>query len=394
MDEDRIPEDDYDPEWTQNERDDMGNTTCYMSGLWNFTETVSRKMGRRFDLSRFGEDEFLCEEFIEFIKNTLNVINLKDWFFVFERGLQKQRLHVHFFFHLAESRGKRCAQFGKEMQLPFPGIHIKPICNPKAFQKYCFKLDETFVKGPFGKDEEKVKLLSREMEVEKFNKTFNWAKEEIDFTLEDLYVWQREIYDFLINTASRKLNYYWWVIDGKGCAGKTDFSNLLDEDPAIFKLTASTSIGMKHIAAQYPMKHAMIVDLSRCLGHQTPVQDIYNSIEDIRCGKFNDEKYHSQQSRGRKKSCVVFSNYPPNPQCVTYERLRIFVIEGSDKPLRRIFNLDEAYEYLRLTRGLTDPIVARLGKMLSKDKTEKVMKDINVSIRRKQCDVEHNGSPF
>lgn len=131
--------------------------------------------------------------------------------------------------------------------------------------------------------------------------------------------WQQELYDELQGPVDdRKVI---WFNDEKGNTGKTTFAKYMASKSA---LVISGAHSMRDIATlieghlrHYPRFTTCIINLTRT---EEDKEYVYKMIEQIKDGLITASKYQSKTVTFNSPHVVVFANWPPRRETLSYDR--------------------------------------------------------------------------
>lgn len=152
---------------------------------------------------------------------------------------------------------------------------------------------------------------------------------------DNLYPWQKMLKDILDAPSSPRLVY--WVYEDNGNTGKSTFLNMFHR--MNYKNTVVLSNGkatdMKHVASKCKFRKYIFMDLPRTCQEEEDGKKkdyvSYTAIEEIKNGSFSTNKYDGHHAVGDQPHFVVFSNFLPRPEKISWDRWRFMFIDHEDK---------------------------------------------------------------
>lgn len=213
---------------------------------------------------------------------------------------------------------------------------IKPIVRSfKSSKQYKEVLDNIVKAHRHTVDVEKESIIESKKEEKKLS--FSWAKKKKIITYKDLYVWQKELINFLLSTApdDRKVT---WYYDTNGNKGKTTVANFLKrnlpDDVFLFN-GLSGSINdcvyiLKKAIDDGWTQRCLIINIPRSEGQSKVV---YKLIEMVKDRKLISGKYKSEIIE-LEVDChvVVMSNFLPEKSELSADRWSIKTMSGDREP--------------------------------------------------------------
>lgn len=355
-------------------RTENDNCCAYFFLTWNYCDKVKKFFEENSpdENYKFTEEEFMHRSTVEYVRTIFakREFNAR-WIGIGERGkgIDDERGCLHFHFSLQLACKTRKSTFVKRIQTFLPTVNVQTSHGANEAKNYVVKMDDTYIAGPWADNEKELEKIMMEKKRKEEEEKWKW-EEELDFSEENFYDWQIQLKDRLLNKENRKSGEVWWIIGAKGREGKSDFAYYMQGKYKIEKLTPTKADDLKHIMSKHKMATAVIFDITRKLSKNTSMDDIYNAAEEIQSGYFTSGKYDSTSVFGPKKTIVIFANYPPDLNNLSYGRLKVFGIEKnfedtitSNRIERRVLvqmNEEETIDYLVRDRGLKDPIVREL----------------------------------
>lgn len=186
------------------------------------------------------------------------------------------------------------------------GIQFSTASNEgkEQLKKYCLK-EQTRVGGP-------------------------WSDAPV-YRGEDLPVeltgWQKTLFDMLQSPPDRRTVH--WIHEGKGQTGKSEFAKYMTyKHDAVF-LSYGTSKDLLNIVFKFKNKRLYVFDLPRSKPIDISGSDLYSTIESIKDGLFINTKYETGIVCMASPHVVVFSNFLPNMQKLSFDRWKIYeIVDG------------------------------------------------------------------
>lgn len=216
----------------------------------------------------------------------------KKFTFSHEKGLEKSEKHPDGYEHYQGCMSLITKEYFKTVKNMFgDNAHIEPTKHIMAAIKYCEKLDETHIAGPWTQDKKPMKTISV------------------------LREWQIEALDILQQEPDDRSIY--WYYDPIGGAGKTKFCKFMLVN---HQATVITSGGVKDIAYQLP-DNPKIVLFNITRSKESHVS--YEAIESVKDGMITSAKYESKIKYFECPHVAIFANFMPNLTTLTKDRWRI-----------------------------------------------------------------------
>jgi len=158
------------------------------------------------------------------------------------------------------------------------------------------------------------------------------------------YPWQIKIRDIISEKPDASSVY--WIFDPWGQNGKSTLCEYLEHTgEANSSGLDGGSTGLSHIIRQTfeagELKSAWLFDVTRTFTER----DIYNIIEQMKNGKITSPKYNGGCIRFKKPHVIVFANFLPNIQALSYDRWKIHQIINHNLYRLNTFKLLQHPEY-------------------------------------------------
>lgn len=254
--------------------------------------------------------------------------------FQLERGLESQLLHYQGYVNLKAK--KRLGQLAKILHAhELTGLHLSPSHDHEALKSYCMKKDLTYVDGPW--DDRDYEGMGVSVLDEKH-----------------LYPWQAEVLKQLrAEPDDRKVC---WLVDQKGCAGKTQLAKFLLKHKLALPLQYTDSKDAMYMVTSLPWQPAYVFDLTRVKPAALSATDLYAVMEQIKNGLLQNTKYVSKAGILRKPSHVwVFCNHVPDYKSLSQDRWMVYEINEN----KTLVGFDKKkFQYESKKRGLLAEIKA------------------------------------
>lgn len=223
----------------------------------------------------------------------------KKFIYQLEKTPTTDREHFQIYLNLkVKKRDRELASLLSGMGLK--GISCRPASDAgkTALQTYCMKTD-TRIAGP-------------------------WADKPIyrgQDLIKDLRPWQQSVFELLQGNPHPRTIY--WYYDELGGAGKSSFSKWLYYHHQILTLTFADAKDLLNLVFKNQGLPAYLFDLSRTKGGKTSMSDIYQALESVKNGYFINSKYETGVACFAIPHVVVFSNHPPDLNCLSIDRWKI-----------------------------------------------------------------------
>lgn len=288
--------------------------------LWNFSVTWNCKD---------GWDEKTFEAKYETFKAAMENVG-KKWIFQLERGAENKRLHYQGYLNV-EQRTRDTA-LAKVLREELEGVNVKPSSTAglKALRTYCMKAD-TKVAGPW-MDKEIKKDFNKEA-VEK-ELAYDPKDEDAWFFDGRIKPWQQGVVDYINGpTDQRKIL---WITDEKGSCGKTSLTKVLVyQDPDRRSvLSYAKANDLLHMVVKDGPRAVYIFDLTRAKEADLGIQDLYQSLEQVKNGMVVSGKYSGERLMFKRPKVVVFSNHKPVKEHMSYDRWDCRYVRTVDQTLQ------------------------------------------------------------
>lgn len=223
----------------------------------------------------------------------------KKWVFQLERGEEKGRLHYQIYMNLKNKQ--RPKKLGKILNdLGLPGVMVTPSSElgKMALKAYCMK-DETRVSGP-------------------------WADRPLapKTCLKSLQPWQAKIEHMVTKTEPHPRVIYWFF-DEVGGVGKSTFANHMEDQHGVTQLGFANASDTLNLVSKLPPARCYFFDLPRTKGGKTSMSDVYEALESVKNGRFNNTKYETSRHVMAVPHVVVFSNWMPDTKAMSMDRWKI-----------------------------------------------------------------------
>lgn len=275
-----------------------------------------------YDFTHFGDNGTLpsTEGFVASIRPLF-----KKWVFQKEQCPLTGRLHYQGrgSLHKKKRHGELCNLLN---ETELRGMHVTEASNNSRQQElfYMMKYD-TRVDGPWS------------------DKTWRapvFIPRQYEGLLERLYPWQQAVLDSRDKFNCRSVN---MIIDVNGCAGKSTCAALGDlhygglDLPPVGDHKELLQCACDILMAKEERKPGLVfVDLPRSLTTEPKkMAPFMVAIEQIKKGKVFDMRFHYKEWWFNSPQVWVFANHPPNPDYMSADRWRFFVIDQF-KNLRQI----------------------------------------------------------
>lgn len=274
------------------------------------------------------------------------------YIFQLEKGHDNGRYHYQGYLHAKVK--VRPAQLAVALQKDgFKGLHVSISHDKDACKKYSMKKD-TRVDGPWDdrdEDWDNVKTIDEKT----------------------MYPWQQEVVRQIRQEPDdRKVC---WLVDQKGCAGKTALAIWLRKNKLATPMPYSDSKDANYMVTSVEYQRAYVFDLTRVKPASLSATDLYATLENIKNGLLHNTKYQAKAGILRPNAHVwVFANHVPDYKSLSQDRWMVYEIDenrhlvGFDTPRFRresrkralIAQVHEAVAKKR--RAADDKLVEQLAK--------------------------------
>lgn len=153
---------------------------------------------------------------------------------------------------------------------------------------------------------------------------------------EDLYPehkmpqWQKYILSMLrrpLDVFGPEARYVNWLYDPPGSKGKTRFLKFLNYHMDIPMIGAAKAADILYFVKEFPNKPAYTVNLTRTIGRETSMDDLYQAIECIQDGIFFAAKYQSVRVSMSIPRVWVMGNRYPDVSALTKDRWIVWIFD-------------------------------------------------------------------
>lgn len=298
-------------------------------------------------------------EFVNFVNKKFPI---GYWIYCHEIGEKKKYEHSHYLFEFMYK-----INITKPNSLDFKDIHpnIERVKNTNASIAYIkktgdwFEIDKNNVIDNVTKCKTLKEALEKNVNLDREGRITNvsaikelFNSKELNLTSRkqeyanniEYYPWQLKVSNYLTNRipSQRKIV---WIFDESGSNGKSTFVStfkLLHKDNTIsIDISSKRETDIAHIIAKYAKSglkpEIFLIDIPRSHGE---TDSMYKILEKIKDGELTCTKYDGTTIDFDWPHVVVFSNFFPNVQKMTYDRWLIYSL--NEKKLTRIKN--EEYE--------------------------------------------------
>jgi len=221
----------------------------------------------------------------------------KKFTFSHEKGKEKSEKHPDGYEHYQGCMSLITKEYFKTVKNMFgDNAHIEPTKHIIAAIKYCEKLDETHVAGPWNQDKRPIK------------------------TITVLREWQLLAVERMLSEADdRTIDWYW---DPKGGAGKTKVAKYM---AVHHNATIITNGGVRDIAFMLPDNPKIVImNLTRSKEEKVA----YEAIESVKDGLITCAKYESKTKYFECPHVSIFANFKPNMRLLTKDRWNIIQLSN------------------------------------------------------------------
>lgn len=130
--------------------------------------------------------------------------------------------------------------------------------------------------------------------------------------------WQVDILNIIAGPVSDRTIY--WYYDTIGGQGKSTFARYLIKNYSVLMADRTEKSRLVYAMHNDP-KHVVIFDITRDEGRQNQVN--YGTMETLQSGVGFNTMYHPQTVYWPQPHIIVFSNFPPDPNALSADRLAI-----------------------------------------------------------------------
>lgn len=246
------------------------------------------------------------------------VDNCKLWAFQVEKG--EETGYIHFQGRFSLKNKARLNSLVKTFS-EFKGIHFSPTSNNVAGKKskdttfnYVVKVD-TRIEGPWT-DRDCMDEVPEDLKV------------QLDF-----YPFQQSLWDMAGEFDGRALDN---IIDPIGAQGKTYIIRWMDHMGRALELPFSeTYRDIGRAAYCLPTAKAYLFDLPRAIP-KNKLNFFYAGLETLKNGKAWDDRHKHRCKKFTPPRVFVFTNTVPNPQYMSLDRWRFWIITKDRRLERRV----------------------------------------------------------
>jgi hypothetical protein len=237
-----------------------------------------------------------------------------NYVFQLERGGQSGRLHYQG--HLKLREKKRRQLIVRAVNDVMPGIHLTPDSRSGTSGAvfYCLKKDETYVAGPWTDPD------------------FVPPEEPYDgsdlIKREEFRPWQSSVVEMLEGAIHP--DHIYWVTDDAGGAGKSAFCKWAAFHKKWPKIRCGKMSDIMNLVFRLPAQKCYLVDITRTLGTDQGMDDIYAALEELKSGHICNYKYETGVKLMARPHVVVFSNKTPDLNKLSAYKWRFFKIENNE----------------------------------------------------------------
>lgn len=242
----------------------------------------------------------------------------KKYVFQLERGTELTERNPEGYLHyqcrvtcIKKHRVNEVAKYLRE-ECGWTKVNVQPTvtANKSSEAFYCMKAD-TRVDGPW-KDTD-------------YNEEtpLPWPYNEIT----TLYPWQAKLRDIMLVRQRRIVNY---VVEGKGCVGKTSIVTKLCCEDRGQRVPAMNSIeDMSAWVMSHKPNRMYIIDMPRAMPKKN-MSGFFSGIEYLKDGYAYDKRYHGKERYFDSPNIVVFSNRLPNLHYLSRDRWKLWTIRNKE----------------------------------------------------------------
>jgi len=221
----------------------------------------------------------------------------KKFTFSLEKGKEKSKEHPDGYRHYQGCMSLHKKEYFKTVKnILGDKAHLEATKSIMGSIKYCEKMDETHIAGPWTQDKRPIKTISV------------------------LREWQENMKRYLMTEPDDRTIV--WIYDPEGGAGKTKFCKYMAINHGA---TVVTNGGVKDIA-QLLEDDPKIVLWNITRSKETYIS--YEAIESVKDGMITSAKYESKTKYFECPHVVVFANFGPNEELMSRDRWRIIKLAG------------------------------------------------------------------
>lgn len=155
-------------------------------------------------------------------------------------------------------------------------------------------------------------------------------------SLEDMYPWQRQIYDFCYTKPNDRTVY--WIYDEGGCQGKTQlikYMTINDENKVMWIVPSGSTRDIIHmVMEQIKMGwrgDTVMINLSRSATSSSDMGHVYRVIEDLKDGMIYSSKYMGGKMLIPSPHVIVMSNKLPEEHRLSGDRWKVGLIDDEKR---------------------------------------------------------------
>lgn len=176
-----------------------------------------------------------------------------------------------------------------------------------ALSKYCMK-EDTRVLGPWA---DTVVYLGSDLPSK-------------------LLPYQQSLRDYILGPVNNRE--ILWIYDKHGNSGKSIWAKYMFYKHNILKLTWGDTSNMINLICKHGPQRAYIFDMSRTKPKAFSVQDLYNTLEDVKNGYVVNLKYETSTMAMDPPHVVVLANQRPDKGAVSLDRWNVVKLPSGINP--------------------------------------------------------------
>lgn len=146
--------------------------------------------------------------------------------------------------------------------------------------------------------------------------------------------WQKYIlslYRTPMDVFGPEARYVNWVYDPPGSKGKSRFLKFLHYKEDIPMISAAKAADIFCFVREFPNKVGYTINLTRTLGRDTCMSELYQAIESLQDGHFFTGKYNSSVTIMDIPRIWVMGNRYPDVGTLTRDRWKIWIFDDNDE---------------------------------------------------------------
>jgi hypothetical protein len=234
------------------------------------------------------------------------------YIFSLERCPTSNRLHYQG--HIKLATKVRPVQFAALIRPCMPGVHVSAdsTIGSRNAEFYCFDINKpSFVSGPYADGSFEMPYMGEDL-----------------IRIEDFRDWQAELYNILEGVPDRSKII--WIYNARGGCGKSSFTKWYCFHRKVVALRAANAGDLLNLVYKSKAQRVYLVDVSRSIGKQYSMDDLYQALEDIKNGRIVNTKYETGQKLFSIPHVVVFSNMRPDLEKLSGYKWSVYEVNDAN----------------------------------------------------------------